>query len=58
MFEANFFDGVIDVLPEPKVLGHVTGDQVVLGHEREEAAPAVRVATVARFHVQIGKAFA
>jgi hypothetical protein len=52
------FDGVIDVVPVPEILSHVTGNQVVFRNEREETASSVRVSGVHGGHLQVFHALA
>ena len=34
---------VVNILPVPKVFGHVTGNKVVLGHKRKKSTAAQRI---------------
>ncbi len=52
------FARVVDVLPVPKVFGHVIGDEVMFGHEREEAPSAFGVSRVAGDDAQVLHALA
>ena len=52
------FGGVIDVLPIPKVFGHVSWYQVVFRHEWEKAPPTEGITRIAGFDVNVLQAVA